>query len=44
MNNAVSSETTSAVSFVETEHGRMGRRQRGISKKDLQRAKKYGGR
>jgi len=44
MNNAVSSETISAVSFVEARDGRMRRRQRGISKKDLQRAKKYGGR
>jgi hypothetical protein len=43
MDNVVSSETTSAVSFVEAKDGRMRRRQRGISKKDLQRAKKYGG-
>ena len=33
---------TSAVTFVETEHGRLRRRQRGIDKKDLQAAKKYG--
>jgi Mg-chelatase subunit ChlD len=33
---------TSAVSFVETEHGRLRRKQRGIDKKDLQAAKKYG--
>ena len=34
---------TSAVSFIETEHGRMRREQRAISKRDLQSAKKYGG-
>jgi hypothetical protein len=33
---------TSAVSFVETEHGRLRRQQRGIDKKDLQRAKRDG--
>jgi len=33
---------TSAISFVETEHGRLRRQQRGIDKKDLQAAKKYG--
>lgn len=33
---------TSAISFVETEHGRLRRQQRAIAKKDLQRAKKYG--
>jgi hypothetical protein len=35
---------TSAITFVETEHGRLRRRQRGIDKKDLQAAKKYGAR
>ena len=30
------------MTFVETEHGRLRRRQRGIDKKDLQAAKKYG--
>jgi hypothetical protein len=33
---------TSAITFVETEHGRMRRRQRGIDKKNLQEARKYG--
>ena len=33
---------TSAIDFVESEHGRLRRRQRGIDKKDLQRAMKYG--
>ena len=33
---------TSSVTFVETEHGRLRRRQRGIDKKDLQAAKKHG--
>jgi hypothetical protein len=33
---------TSAITFVETEHGRLRRKQRGIDKKDLQAAKKYG--
>jgi hypothetical protein len=33
---------TSAVSFVETEHGRLRRKQRGIDTKDLKAAKKYG--
>ena len=33
---------TSVISFVETEHGRLRRKQRGIDKKDLQAAKKYG--
>jgi len=33
---------TSTITFVETEHGRLRRRQRCISKKDLQTAKKYG--
>jgi hypothetical protein len=33
---------TSQIPFVETEHGRMRRVQRGIDKKDLQRAIKYG--
>lgn len=33
---------TSAVTFVETEHGRLRRRQRGIDKKDLQAARKHG--
>ena len=33
---------TSSVPFVETEHGRLRRAQRGIDKKDLQRARKYG--
>ena len=33
---------TSAITFVESEHGRLRRRQRGIDKKDLQRAMKYG--
>jgi hypothetical protein len=33
---------TSSITFVETEHGRLRRKQRGIDKKDLQRAKKYG--
>ncbi|GAX22147.1 hypothetical protein FisN_39Lh014 [Fistulifera solaris] len=33
---------TSAITLVETEHGRMRRKQRGIDKKDLQAAKKYG--
>ena len=33
---------TSAISFIETEHGRLRRKQRAISKKDLQKAKKYG--
>lgn len=35
---------TSAISVVETEHGRMRRSQRGIHKKDLQSARKYGDR
>ncbi|GAX29515.1 hypothetical protein FisN_36Hu009 [Fistulifera solaris] len=38
------SSGTSAISFVETEHGRLRRRQRGIDKKDLQAALKYGAR
>ena len=33
---------TSAVTFVETQHGRERREQRGMDKKDLQRAQKYG--
>lgn len=33
---------TSAVTFVETEHGRLRRKQRGIDKKDLQAARKHG--
>lgn len=33
---------TSAVTFLETEHGRLRRQQRGISKRDLQAAKKHG--
>jgi hypothetical protein len=33
---------TSSIPFVETEHGRLRRIQRGIDKKDLQRARKYG--
>lgn len=33
---------SSSVSFVETEHGRLRRRQRGIDKKDLQAAIRYG--
>ena len=33
---------TSAIPFVETEHGRLRRKQRGIDKQDLQAAKKYG--
>jgi Mg-chelatase subunit ChlD len=33
---------TSSITFVETEHGRLRRKQRGIDKKDLQQAKKYG--
>ena len=33
---------TSVISFVETEHGRLRRKQRGIDKKDLQAAKKHG--
>ncbi|GAX28499.1 hypothetical protein FisN_38Hh007 [Fistulifera solaris] len=33
---------TSAITFVETEHGRLRRKQRGIDKKDLQAARKYG--
>jgi len=33
---------TSQVSFIESAHGRLRRRQRGIDKKDLQAAKKYG--
>ncbi len=33
---------TSAITFVETDHGRLRRRQRGIHKKDLKSAKKYG--
>jgi hypothetical protein len=33
---------TSLITFVETEHGRLRRRQRGIDKKDLQSAIKYG--
>jgi hypothetical protein len=33
---------TSAITFVETEHGRLRRKQRGINKKDLQAARKYG--
>ena len=33
---------TSAITFVETEHGRMRRRQRDITKKDLQSARKHG--
>jgi Mg-chelatase subunit ChlD len=33
---------TSTVPLLETEHGRMRRRQRGIDKKDLQAAKKHG--
>ena len=33
---------TSQITFMETEHGRMRRRQRGIDKKDLQAAKKHG--
>jgi len=40
----ISNVSTSAISFVETEHGRERRRQRGIDKKNLQRAKKYGAR
>ena len=36
------SVATSAITFVETEHGRLRRKQRGIDKKDLQAAKKYG--
>ena len=36
------SVTTSMVTFVETEHGRTRRHQRGISKRDLQKAKKHG--
>ena len=38
----LSSIRTSAITFVETEHGRLRRKQRGIDKKDLQAAKKYG--
>jgi len=37
-----SSILTSTITFVETEHGRLRRRQRAIGKKDLQRAKKWG--
>jgi hypothetical protein len=33
---------TSAVTFLETEHGRLRRKQRGIDKKDLQSARKHG--
>lgn len=33
---------TSAITFLETEHGRLRRKQRGIDKKDLQAALKYG--
>ena len=33
---------TSAITVVATEHGRMRRSQRGIHKKDLQNARKYG--
>lgn len=33
---------TSAIPFVETEHGRMRREQRGIHMRDLQSAMKYG--
>jgi hypothetical protein len=33
---------TSAITFLETENGRLRRKQRGIDKKDLQTAKKYG--
>jgi hypothetical protein len=33
---------TSAITFIESEHGRLRRRQRGIDKKDLQKAMKYG--
>jgi hypothetical protein len=33
---------TSAVTFLETEHGRLRRQQRGIDKKDLQSARKHG--
>eukprot|EP00957_Ditylum_brightwellii_P068514 5201170-Ditylum_brightwellii.AAC.1 len=33
---------TSAVSFIESSHGRVRREQRGIGKKDLTEAKKYG--
>jgi hypothetical protein len=33
---------TSAVTFIETAHGRLRRQQRGIDKKDLQLARKYG--
>lgn len=33
---------TSEITFVETEHGRLRRKQRGIDKKNLQKAKKYG--
>jgi hypothetical protein len=36
------SVATSAISFIETEHGRLRRKQRGIDKKDLQAARKYG--
>jgi Mg-chelatase subunit ChlD len=35
---------TSAVTFLETEHGRLRRKQRGIDKKDLQSARKHGAR
>lgn len=38
----VSSISTSLITFRETEHGRERRRQRGIDKKDLQSAMKYG--
>jgi Mg-chelatase subunit ChlD len=37
-----STVATSAITFVETEHGRLRRKQRGIDKKDLQAALKYG--
>jgi hypothetical protein len=33
---------SSSLTYIETEHGRLRRAQRGIDKKDLQRAKKYG--
>ena len=34
---------TSAITFLQSEHGRLRRAQRGIVKRDLQAAKKYGG-
>jgi hypothetical protein len=34
---------TSAVTVIETEHGRLRRKQRAISKRDLQSARKHGG-